>query len=494
MNRKLLLRITLPSVLFGLVLFAACLLSIRYIHRLQANLADILAENVVRLQNVQDLEIQVRQLRFHMFLYMLDPQPERMTRVVEDEKAFETAFEATRKTTTEEQEQKLLKEIESTYRNYKGEQERLILESEGRPIPEVYKIADRHPVRLVVVPCQELLRINREKMVESSEHSQRVSREAYLAMLFLGIAGPIGGLVLGFGVTRGLHRSIYRLSVRVQDLAQHLDHDVGSVSVVGDQDLDTLEADLRGIVARVEEVAGQIQEQQRALLRAEQLSQAGLFAAGVAHEIRNPLTGIKLLAEAALRPQSPRALTFEDTQFILCETRKLEGTVEHFLDFARVPKPEFAPCDLRDVVTESWSSVKTRATGQHVQVAMNLPPSPARVSADAGRLRSVLVNLFLNSLDAMTSGGRISIDLSNGGADRLEVRISDTGPGIRPEILEKLFQPFATSKPKGTGLGLFLTSQILDEHGGSIRASNRPEGGASFTIRLPVLGTGDVAT
>jgi two-component system, NtrC family, sensor histidine kinase HydH len=491
MNRKLLLRITLPSALFGLVLFAACLLSIRYIHRLQTNLADILAENVARLQTVQELEIQVRQLRFHSFLYMLDPRPDRLTRVVEDEKAFETAFEATRQIATEDQEQALLKEIDSTYQHYKGEQERLIVESDGRPIPDVYKIADRHPVRLVVVPCQELLRINREKMVESSEQSQRVSREAYLAMLFLGIAGPIGGLALGFGLTRGLHRSIYRLSVRVQDLAQHLDHDIGSVSVVGDQDLDTLEADLRGIVARVEEVAAQIQEQQRALLRAEQLSQAGLFATGVAHEIRNPLTGIKLLAEAALRPQAPRPLTLEDTQFILRETRKLEDTVEHFLDFARAPKAKIAPCDLRGVVTESWSSVKTRAAQQNVHVAMNLSPSPSRVSADAERLRSVLVNLFLNALDAMPSGGRITIDLSKCGAEFLELRISDTGPGIGPEILEKLFQPFATSKPKGTGLGLFLTSQILDEHGGSIRANNRPEGGASFTIRLPVLAPGD---
>ena len=89
MNRKLLFRITVPSVVFGVFLFAACLLSIRYIHRLQSNLADILAQNVASLQAVQELEIQVRQLRFHTFLYLLDPQPERLSRIEDDQEKFE---------------------------------------------------------------------------------------------------------------------------------------------------------------------------------------------------------------------------------------------------------------------------------------------------------------------------------------------------------------------------------------------------------------------
>ena len=490
MNRKLLLRFTIPSVIIGLFLFTACLVSIRYIHRLQTNLADILAQNVTSLQAVQELEIQVRQLRFHTFLYLLNPQPERLLRIEDAQTKFETAVDKVREVSTTDEEKALLRTIEDIYHQYKKEQDQLIEDAHGRPLPEVYKIADKHPVKLVIVPCQNLLEINKDKMTESAAESQRASREGYLAMLFLGVAGPIGGLVVGFGVTRGLRRSIYRLSVRVQDLAHHLDQDVGTVSVVADGDLDALEVQMQFIVQKVEQAAKRLQQQQRELLRTEQLSQVGQLAAGVAHEIRNPLTGIKLLVEAALRPQSPRPLNMEDTQVIYREVKRLEQTVQQFLNFARLPAPQIAPCDLRDIIQQAWESVQGKARQQHVEPVFHLPAQAVIVSADAGQLNTVLVNLFLNALDATGTEGKLEVHLTLGEQGTIRLRVCDSGPGIPPEIQEKLFQPFATNKPHGTGLGLFLSGRILDEHGGSISAVNRPEGGACFTITLPVHADG----
>jgi two-component system, NtrC family, sensor histidine kinase HydH len=490
MKRKLLLRITVPSVVFGVVLFAACLLSIRYIHRLQANLADILAENVISLQAVQELEIQVRQLRYHTFLYLSDPNPARLNRIAEDQKRFEDALEIARGVSTTNEEQALLRTIETTYEQYKIEQDQLITAAHGRPLPEVYKIDDKHPVKLVIRPCLELLKKNEKKMKESADESQRVSREGYVAMLFLGLAGPIGGLVMGYGVTRGLRRSIYQLSVRVQDLAHHLDQDVGSVSVVADGDLEALEKKMQFIVQKVEEAARRIQEQQRELLRTEQLSQVGQLAAGVAHEIRNPLTGIKMLVEAALRPQAPRPLNMEDTRVIHREVKRLEQTVQQFLNFARLPAPQIAPCDLREIIRQAWELVHVRAQQQQVEPAFHVPAKAVTVSADAGQLTTVIVNLFLNALDAIGAEGRLEVHLTPAEQGAVRLRICDSGPGIPPEIQEKLFQPFATNKPHGTGLGLFLSGRILDEHGGTIRADNRPEGGACFTITLPTHADG----
>jgi two-component system, NtrC family, sensor histidine kinase HydH len=489
MKRKLLLRITVPTVVFGVVLFAACLLSIRYIHRLQSNLADILADNVISLQKVQELEIQVRQLRFHTFLYLSDPKPDLLSRIGEDQTKFENALDAVRTVSRTDDEQALLRMIEKTYEQYKNEHEQLIAEAHGRPLADVYKIEDKHPVKYVVVPCQKLLKINEEKIALSAEESQRVSREAYSAMLFLGIAGPIGGLVIGYGITRGLRRSIYQLSVRVQDLAHHLDQDVGSVSVNADGDLEALERKMQFIVQKVEEAAKRIQQQNRELLRTEQLSQVGQLAAGVAHEIRNPLTGIKMLVEAALRPQTPRPLNLEDTQMIYREVKRLEQTVQQFLSFARLPAPQVASCDLREIIQQAWEPVRVRAQQQRVEPAFHLPSEPVMVSVDAGQIITVLVNLFLNALDAMGSEGRLEVHLASDQDGAIRLRICDTGPGIPPEIQEKLFQPFATNKPHGTGLGLFLTGRILDEHGGAISAINRPEGGACFTITLPTQPT-----
>src|SRR5205085_9437628 len=124
------------------------------------------------------------------------------------------------------------------------------------------------------------------------------------------------GLLIGFGIARGLSRSIYQLSVRVQDMAQRLDQDVASVSIAADGDLQNLDNQLQQVVKNVEEVAQRLQRQQRELLRTEQLAAVGQLAASVAHEVRNPLTSVKMLVELALRSQNLKPLTTDDLQVI----------------------------------------------------------------------------------------------------------------------------------------------------------------------------------
>ena len=118
--------------------------------------------------------------------------------------------------------------------------------------------------------------------------------------------------------------------------------------------------------------------------------------------------------------------------------------------------------------------MRARANQQHVEPFFHFPDEPAVVSADAGQLTSVLVNLFLNSLDAMASAGRLDVHLTSAENGAIRLRICDTGPGIPPGIQERLFQPFATNKPHGTGLGLYLTGRIIDEHGGAIMPAIGP--------------------
>jgi len=305
-----------------------------------------------------------------------------------------------------------------------------------------------------------------------------------VALLVLGLAGPVGGLVMGYGVARGLRQSIYRLSVRVQDVAQRLSKKVASVSVAADGDLRDLDRQIQHIVAKVEEVTERVQHQQRALLRTEQLSAVGQLAAGVAHEIRNPLTGIKMLVEAALRTRNPRPLTPEDVTMIHREIARLEQTVQGFLNFARLPPPQRAFCDLREVVDQASDLVRVRAEQQQVRLDCDRPAEPVPVCVDRGQMTTVLVNLFLNALDVMPHGGRLEVHLQESGGGPC-LTVADTGPGIAAVLADRLFIPFATTKPTGTGLGLSLSRRILEEHGGTIAAANRPGGGACFTLHLP---------
>ena len=173
-------------------------------------------------------------------------------------------------------------------------------------------------------------------MDAAAQENLSASRQANAAMILLGLAGPVGGLVMGYGMARGLSRSIYRLSVHVKDMAQHLDQNVATVSVAGDGDLQSLDREMQTIVRKVEEVTDRAEQHQRQLLRADQLAAVGQLAAGVAHEIRNPLTGIKMLVEAAVRSRNPTPLNAEDLRVIHGEVVRLEQIVQGFLDFARL--------------------------------------------------------------------------------------------------------------------------------------------------------------
>ncbi len=490
MNPKLFLRITAPAVLIGLALSGACLAGAWYIHRLESNLAVLLTENVRSLQAAQELEIRVRQLRFHMLVYRSEPTEEHLKPVEGDQEHFEEALTVARQTATTEEQKKCVRDIEQQYLKYRDDQAELRAKAEDGKASGPLSKHDTQPLHIVVDPCEELIRLNRARLDQVAEESRTLGQSGTLALLLLGVAGPIGGIVMGYGVARGLSRSIYRLSVRVQDMAQHLDRDVGSVSVVADGDLHNLDQQLQHIVNRVEEVAKRLQQHQRELIRAEQLSAVGQLAASVAHEVRNPLTGIKLLVESALRSNNSKPLNLEDLQVIHREIARLEQTVQRFLNFARLPAPQRSLCDLRDVVTQAAELIGARARQLKVAVALHAPEEVVPVHIDRSQLESVFVNLFINALDAMPRGGRLEVTLLNPGDSGPRITVADTGSGIPAHIAARLFTPFTTTKPTGTGLGLTISGRILEEHGGSISAANRPEGGACFVINLPPAANG----
>ncbi|MES2793917.1 MAG: ATP-binding protein [Planctomycetota bacterium] len=227
------------------------------------------------------------------------------------------------------------------------------------------------------------------------------------------------------------------------------------------------------------------EQRQKQLLRSEQMMALGQVAAGVAHELRNPLTAIKGLIQVNRKELEDRKVPSEDLRIIEHEIRRMERSLQNFLDFARPPVPKRRRLSLMPVIERVISLIQGRARKQ--QVSFEIPQLSAAlwVEADQDLIQQLLLNLVLNALDAMPQGGIIQIDVQPDSAGQVLVRVRDTGPGIAPHILPAIFERFVSSKETGVGLGLPVSRRIAQEHGGDLIVENLPQGGASFTFRLP---------
>lgn len=222
-----------------------------------------------------------------------------------------------------------------------------------------------------------------------------------------------------------------------------------------------------------------------ALLRAETLSAMGMMAAGVAHEVRNPLAIIAGTADRLRKKYGPGQ---EDPlfDFIPEEVVRLNGIVEGYLRFARDEPLARIETDLVRVVDRSLRLVEDEAATSGVRLSRSGLGEPLLVSADPQRMTQVLLNLLINGVQAMPGGGEVRVDVAREG-DVGVVRVRDSGPGFDERALRGAFQPFFTTKEKGSGLGLAMTKRIVEGHDGTISVENRPEGGgALITVRLPL--------
>jgi two-component system, NtrC family, sensor histidine kinase HydH len=219
----------------------------------------------------------------------------------------------------------------------------------------------------------------------------------------------------------------------------------------------------------------------------DQSAALGQLAAGVAHGIRNPLTSIQLLVQTLYERSAVRSTAAKDLKIIEHELRRIERCVQSLLDYAHPPVPHFRPLDLAQQVALVLTVIASRARAQGVAVEFDPPAAAVMVMGDFDQLHHLLLNLTLNALDAMKTGGELQIDLTDAAHDQLELCVRDTGHGIAAALLPVLFQPFLSTKETGLGLGLATARQYAEAHGGALTAANKPDGGACFTLRLPAL-------
>jgi two-component system sensor histidine kinase AtoS len=235
-------------------------------------------------------------------------------------------------------------------------------------------------------------------------------------------------------------------------------------------------------------------QMEHTLQRAEQIKCAGELATGLAHEIKNPLAGIKVSIEV-LTQSLEQHLPAEDKDIlikVIDEIKRIEMLIKGLLNFAKPPQPHFVETDVNAVLDSVASLVlrqESHAPGSSrpITIKKDLDSQLPEITADPMQLKQVFMNLLLNAADAMQDGGTVGIKTRYDAlAHSVHIEISDTGRGIDVAVIDRLFQPFFTTKAKGTGLGLPISKRLIEEHGGKISIEQNPEGGATFKIVLPV--------
>jgi Signal transduction histidine kinase len=228
-----------------------------------------------------------------------------------------------------------------------------------------------------------------------------------------------------------------------------------------------------------------LEKLEESVTRAKSLEALGALSAGMAHEIRNPLTSIKGYAQYIMSEMNKDSELYSDMAVISSEVDRLNNIIDRFLAFARPNELKLEKCDINDIVKEVIILIKRDNTFDNIKLNINFGEIPL-INADFEQMKQVVLNIAINGVQSMPQGGELTISTFNNKIlSMVEIEISDTGQGISHENVKKIFEPYFTTKDKGIGLGLAICSRIVENHRGIIEVESIPENGSKFIIKLP---------
>jgi two-component system, NtrC family, sensor histidine kinase HydH len=486
-------KVIAPTILVILMWIAISIVTTFFIHWLYKVHTRVLTEDVATIRDAGAMQAILWKIQVVVTETRGKTYQETQNEISNFIESFQQHLDEAKKTSLTPQEQVLVKDIADNFAAYRDRvQNRLdtLERNKSLSAEPVENEKFMGLARAVAESCQELLEINESSLIESTTLSVQWGNIVNLLRFVFMIAGPVVGLLFGLWVARGLHRSISQISITLKDASGELDSEVGTVDVYTPNDLPALQQQVQIVARRIRQVVAELQQVRRKAMLAERLAAVGELAAEMAHELRNPLTAVKLLIQkTAQRPNT--VLTEKQLQVIQHEIARMESTIQGLLDFSRPPTLHGVRHDLRETVRRALNIIADLAKQQNVIVTEEFPPLPVIVDGDPEQLHQVFVNLSLNSIEAMPDGGALHVALRNNGESDgfCRVLFRDSGNGIPREILARIFEPFRTTKERGTGLGLAICRRIIEEHNGSLLADNPESGGALFTVELQMSKT-----
>jgi two-component system sensor histidine kinase HydH len=306
----------------------------------------------------------------------------------------------------------------------------------------------------------------------------------------LRLPGPILGRKAEEAIPPRLYEMVRQLGSGKKVTAGELDCPVAGGSVVPlDAIVSTLEAEdgsFLGHILLFRDMT-EVQDLKRELETSRRLASLGRLAAGVAHEIRNPLSSIKGFATYFKERYRDVPEDKSTAEIMVQEVDRLNRVITDLLEFARPMSIQKKPSSPHALIQHSLNTIRQQALQKEIQIRTNLPPDPMEIPMDPDKMNQVLLNLYLNALEAMNPGGTLSVDLARAQDGKgIRIAVKDTGAGIRREDLAHIFDPYFTTRPSGTGLGLAIVHKIMESHRGEVKAESEPGQGTTVTLTLPV--------
>lgn len=462
----------LPTVIVSSVLLTIGVGMAFYVYRWNATVSAQLDDRVASVLAAEELVLAIRDLRLELAHFAASGETEFLIAAQEAARAAVGNARRLDALGSERANRSLVQQLQNVAER--------IANIDSAPAQNVEQIRNELTAGLLADALNRL-QAERAAVTDDSRQNRILAERVGTSVALLGLCGAAAGLVTGLGVARGVARSVEELGGTVHKLHESLTD--GELSIEPPTELRELVTAMSRVRDQTAGMVTELERSRESAARADQLAAVGQLAAGIAHELRNPLTAIKLLVDSAL--DAGDGLDGRELAVIAEETQRMHQMLQTFLDFARPPKLAVQETSLSELCQQAVEVARPRARRLGIVIVVKALPAVS-VLVDPRQLRQVLLNLIINAIDAQPTGGRIDLSSSLlADSDQVVIEVADAGPGIDDEVADRIFEPFVSTKDTGIGLGLAVSRRIIQSHDGELGAENLAGGGAKFRIVLP---------
>ena len=482
---RLSLRAKVSLILAAMVIITISggLFLVWYTYKMEGILASIADHYLLSYETAEGLEIALANQKGFVSYYLIDGDADWLRQLGIYRQIFSDRLKDAYNFAEEAQEMKAVQNIETKYKQYINAKDRVINFYKNGKKEEGAKLhkSVRNDFFIILELCEQYKAVQIKKIANVKDSSRSQAEKFRVIAGAAVLAGVFLAVLLSFVLIYSILEPIRNLTVRA---------DREGKGDQADNEIKALSKSINGLIQDADQTYSELIKSREHLLQAEKLALVGKLAAGVAHSIRNPFTSVKMRLFSLSRSLELSPYQKEDFDVISEEIRHIDTIVQNFLEFSRRPKLKMQTISPSTVVDLAIQLLEHRLKSYDVKVKVMRDKLLPEIQVDPEQLKEVIVNLIVNACEAMEKGGLIVINEETIKNEKGEffaiIRVKDNGPGIPEEIIEKILQPFFTTKEEGTGLGLSIATKIVEEHDGKLEVNSREGEGATFIITLPL--------